>query len=95
MIKKRIRICVAIDRNGKWQAHGSSDAENDSEMRSNTFVDHLEDGEQYCFVEADIPMHTEPTILGKVKLVKEDVAHFKNAVSLFEYSHSWMAHRIN
>jgi len=63
----KIRIIVAIDRKGAWQAHGSSDDETDGKLRKHVFVDHLENGERYCFIEAEIPDYQEPTIQGEIK----------------------------
>ena len=65
---RHIRICVAIDRKGNWRAMGGHDYPTDERMKKGIFVDHLEDGERYIFIEADIPQQIfeEPTIKGTV-----------------------------
>jgi hypothetical protein len=63
----RVRILVAIDRNGKWTATGASWYK-DEDTRSIAFIDDLESGEAYHWVEADVPLPTEmgPAIEGTV-----------------------------
>lgn len=63
----KIRIAVAIDSNGDWQAFGASNCKNDKELMKGVFLDALLIGEQHYFVEADIPVHKINTIEGVVK----------------------------
>jgi len=60
----RVRILVAVDRNGKWAACGYSW----SDAKESIFIDDLEDGEVYHWVEADVPLPAEagPAIEGVV-----------------------------
>jgi hypothetical protein len=63
-ITVRVRILVAVDCKGKWIACGSSD----HSAKEIIFIDNLEDGEIYHWVEADVPLPAEagPAIEGIV-----------------------------
>lgn len=62
---KRVRIAIAIDRAGDWQAFGGSSCKTDRDIKEGVFVDALLDGEQFRFIEAEIPLVDEPTINGE------------------------------
>lgn len=61
----RVRVLVAVDRRGKWAACGASD----HDAKEIIYIDDLEDGEIYHWVEADVPLPAEagPAIEGSVQ----------------------------
>jgi hypothetical protein len=63
----RVRILVAVDRNGKWISHGAS-GESEAEARQWIFIEDLEEGEVYHWIEADVPLPVDagPAIKGMV-----------------------------
>lgn len=63
----RVRVLVAIDSNGKWTATGAS-WHTDKEVKEYAFVDDLDSGEVYYWIEADVPLPAEagPAIPGTV-----------------------------
>ena len=63
----RVRILVAIDRDGKWTALGAW-SYTDDEMKDLIFTDNLDPGEVYHWIEANVPLPTEagPAIGGTV-----------------------------
>lgn len=66
----RVRIAVAINKQGQWNASGYFKW--DDEGAKDTALTGLDEpgmeagGESIVFVEADVPLPTEPTIQGKV-----------------------------
>ena len=63
----RVRIAVAVDRDGAWVASGWSDAKGEPCDCIGDMVDGLEVGEARSFVEADVPLPEQAVIEGEVK----------------------------
>lgn len=66
---KRIRIAVAMDRNGRGIAHIASDSQEDpfAATRELAELEGLESGEAYSIVEADVPVPPPtPIVEGRV-----------------------------
>ncbi len=68
----RVRIAVAVDCEGQWSAFGIW-REDDKGTKDNVFIDDLEPGEHYHWVEATLPVpvreHTQ-TVEGEVTNAK-------------------------
>lgn len=62
----RVRILVAVDRQGKWVC--SSAYSGDRDAREWIILDHLDQGEVFHWIEADVSLPPEagPAIEGKV-----------------------------
>lgn len=61
----RVRIAVAVDHMGQWAAHGLW-RHDDAENKKNVFVDDLEPGEAYYWIEATLPVPMTAAIEGEV-----------------------------
>lgn len=61
----RVRILVAVDRNGEWSCYGSSNHD-DNRARDYIFLDTLEKGERYSWIEANVPLPDSDAIEGEV-----------------------------
>lgn len=61
----KVRIAVAVDKNGEWSSYGGSTM-TDADCREYMFLDTLEDGEQWFWLEADLPIPEIQTIQAKV-----------------------------
>lgn len=61
---KRVRILVAIDSAGKWISAGY-DYGNGSDPKDWIMVDDLNEHMAYCWIEADVPIPTEATVVGE------------------------------
>lgn len=64
----RVRILVAVDQSGEWRASGSSSI-SDVAIKEWLYIDDLEDGAIYHWIEADVPLPREagPAIEGTIK----------------------------
>ena len=62
----RVRIAVAVSPNGEWAAAGYSGNKSDNDVKEMVFIDGLPDGEQFHWIEADVPIPQVETIEGKV-----------------------------
>ena len=61
----RVRIAVVVASDGEWNSCGWSGAESDGEMVG-IVLDCLGEDGQIRWVEADIPLPSEPTVIGEV-----------------------------
>lgn len=69
-MKHKIRIAGAIDPKGAWAVCGYGKVGHpkfDKELRDDLFVDDLENGEKYFFIEAEIELPEVETIQGEIK----------------------------
>ena len=61
----RVRILVAVDPAGNWSGFGMPGDDYVSAKR-NIYIDDLEEGERYYWVEADVPVPEIETVTGRV-----------------------------
>ena len=61
----RVRIAVAVNSKCEWAAFGFS-KNTDKEMKEAVFVDDMAEGEQFHWIEADVPVPQEQIIEGEV-----------------------------
>lgn len=67
-IKKRIRIAIAIDENGKWNSCGwdSTAADHEKEMQSIALDGELNGAVAQYWIEVDVPLPEIQTLQGEV-----------------------------
>ena len=65
MDKVKVRIAVAVDAKGNWNACGWKNARSDEE-KMELCVEVLDDGEARYWLEAELPIPTVPTVQATV-----------------------------
>lgn len=61
----RVRIAVAVTPDGAWSAFGYSGYD-EKGVKESVFIDDLPEGEQFHWIEADVPIPVATTIPGAV-----------------------------
>lgn len=67
----RVRVAVAVDKNGCWSANGASAFGDDDAMGFS--VEHLETGEARYFLTAELPIPEVPEVAASVERVESEV----------------------
>ena len=67
----RVRIRVAVDKLGQWAAAGLWRYD-DAKAQDLIFIDDLEPGEAYHWIEADVPVPPEEQVIAGLLMPTED-----------------------